>query len=54
MVATYTDVNIKSRRQKIVPKVVCFPVNQVIGKKQYNVIVEACLLHNERKEPVVK
>ena len=47
-------IDIIYRRSEIVPKIISFPIHEIIRKEWNDTIVKFCFLHNKSEEMVVK
>jgi len=49
----HTNVNVKHRRNKIVPEIVCLSVHKIIGEEGNDMVVESCFFQDESEEVIV-
>jgi len=49
----HTNINIKYRRSKIVPEIICLSVYEIIGKEGNDIVVEPHFLQDKSEEAKV-
>jgi len=49
----HTNVNVKHKRSKIVPEIVCLSIHEIIGKEENDMVVEPHFLQDESEKVMV-
>ena len=50
----HSYVNVENRGHEIVPEIISFSVNKIIGKERNNTVVKTCFLHDKSEEMIIK